>query len=436
MRTTLRIKGMHCASCAIMIEKTLKKSEGVSFAEVNYGTETARVDFDESKVKIADLSKKIEPLGYSLFENKNSSHDLHSGHGQTAAEMGMSPDEHAAHTGIGQSKAEKLQEIAAMRKKIMAAIPLAIVSIILMARGILAEFKYVAPPAESLGKIFTFGLTIIATYMLFVVGKPYLLGVYRFIRYGKANMDSLIGIGTAVAYLYSLVIVFFGESLQGFLDVQDLYFDVTIIVIAFITLGKYLEIRSKLKTGDAIEKLLTLQAKVALVVREGKEIEIPIDKIVHGDLLVVKPAGKIPVDGTVTEGSSYVDEAMITGEPMPVQKNAGDTVVGGTLNTSGSLVFRATKVGSETMLSRIIKMVEEAQGSRAPIKALADKISSVFVPVVLVLAFVALGAWLVIGTSYLGFAQALSLGLVSFVSILVIACPCALGLATPTAIIV
>ena len=427
---------MHCASCAIMIEKTLKKSEGVSFAEVNYGTETARVDFDESKVKIADLSKKIEPLGYSLFENKNSSHDLHSGHGQTAAEMGMSPDEHAAHTGIGQSKAEKLQEIAAMRKKIMAAIPLAIVSIILMARGILAEFKYVAPPAESLGKIFTFGLTIIATYMLFVVGKPYLLGVYRFIRYGKANMDSLIGIGTAVAYLYSLVIVFFGESLQGFLDVQDLYFDVTIIVIAFITLGKYLEAKSKLKTGDAIEKLLNLQAKTALVVRDGKEIEISVNEVIHGDLIIVKPGARLPVDGVITEGNSFIDESMVTGEPMPAQKKVGDSVVAGTINTTGSFVFKATKVGSETLLAHIVKMVEEAQGSKAPIQALADKISGVFVPIVLAISVLTLGVWLLVGSRYLGFSQALSFGLTSFVGILVIACPCALGLATPTAIIV
>jgi Cu2+-exporting ATPase/Cu+-exporting ATPase len=170
--------------------------------------------------------------------------------------------------------------------------------------------------------------------------------------------------------------------------------------------------------------------------RDGKEVEIPTQQIMRGDVLIIKPAGKIPVDGVITEGTSFVDEAMITGEPMPVQKNIGDNVVGGTLNTSGSFAFRATKVGSETLLAQIIKMVEEAQGSKAPIQALADKISSVFVPVVLVLAFVSLGAWLLIGTPYLGFAQALSFGLVSFVGILVIACPCALGLATPTAIIV
>src|SRR3989338_9234873 len=215
-----------------------------------------------------------------------------------------------------------------------------------------------------------------------------------------------------------------------------MYYDVTIVVIAFITLGKYLESRSKLKTGDAIEKLLNLQAKTALVIRDGKEIEVSVQDVQHGDFIIVKPGAKIPVDGVVTEGASFIDEAMITGEPMPVEKGVGDTVVAGTINTNGTVTFRATKVGSETLLARIIAMVEEAQGSKAPIQALADKISGVFVPIVLVISFVALGAWLIVGTQYLGFAQALSFGLVSFVGILVIACPCALGLATPTAIIV
>ncbi len=210
----------------------------------------------------------------------------------------------------------------------------------------------------------------------------------------------------------------------------------TIIVINLVALGKYLETRSKIKTGDAIKRLLNLQAKTALVVRDGKEIEIPVTDVAHGDLIVVKPGGKVPVDGVITEGTSFIDESMVTGEPMPVGKKMGDTVVSGTINTSGSFTFKATKVGSETLLAQIIKMVEEAQSSKAPIQALADKISAVFVPVVLLIAFLSLGAWLFFGTQYLGFSQALSFGLVSFVGILVIACPCALGLATPTAIIV
>jgi Cu2+-exporting ATPase/Cu+-exporting ATPase len=350
--------------------------------------------------------------------------------------MGMTQDEHAAHLGINQSKKEKLAEIADMKSKVMSAIPLAIFSIFVMGWDILAQFKAVSAMPYVWSEFFHHILPAFATYVLFIVGKPYLLGVYRFLRYGKANMDTLIGIGTLAAYLYSLMLAALETPLRPYLNVEQSYYDVTIVVITFIALGKYLEAKSKLKTGDAIEKLLNLQAKTALVIRNGKEIEIPIDQVAHGEIIVVKPAGKIPVDGVLVEGSSFVDESMVTGEPMPVKKEYGDSVVAGTINTSGVFTFKATKVGAETLLAQIIKMVEEAQGSKAPIQALADKISSVFVPIVLVLAVLALDTWLLIGTQYLGFSQALSYGLVSFVGILVIACPCALGLATPTAIIV
>src|SRR3989344_2677363 len=289
---------------------------------------------------------------------------------------------------------------------------------------------------NNVGEFFHHLLPIMATYVLFVVGKPYLLGFYRFLKTRQANMDTLIGIGTVAAFLYSFAVTAFEDILKPFINVDANYYDVTIIVITFIALGKYLEAKSKIKTGDAIEKLLGLQAKTALVLRSGKEVEIPFDQVVHGDLIIIKPGAKIPVDGVITDGSSYIDESMVTGEPMPVGKKVGDTVVAGTINTTGSFTFKATKVGSETLLAQIIKMVEEAQGSKAPIQALADKISSIFVPVVLVIAFVTLILWLAIGTQYIGFAQALSYGLTCFVGILVIACPCALGLATPTAIIV
>ncbi len=420
---TYKVKGMHCASCAGIIEKTFRKTEGVHSVEVNYGTETAKVAFDEAKTSPHHLSEKIEKLGYSLVV-------------PSAEAMGHSPSEHAEHLGLNQSKKEKLAEIADMRTKVVSVIPLTIFSIFVMGWDIMAQFNLVSEMSNTLYEFFHHLLPIFATYTLFVVGKPYLLGFYRFLRYGKANMDTLIGIGTSVAFLYSFIITAFEESLRPYLNVEHTYYDVTIVVIAFITLGKYLEARSKLKTGDAIEKLLNLQAKTALVVRDGKEMEIPVDQVVHGDLIVVKPAGKIPVDGVITEGNSFIDEAMITGEPVPVEKNVGDNVVAGTINTTGSFTFSATKVGSETLLANIVRMVEEAQGSKAPIQALADKISSIFVPIVLVLSFLSLGLWLLIGTEYLGFSQALSYGLVSFVGILVIACPCALGLATPTAIIV
>ncbi len=414
---------MHCASCASIIERTLKKTEGVKSVEVNYGTESAKVAFDESKINPETLSKKIEPLGYSIMM-------------PTAEEMGMSADEHAAHTGIGQSKQEKLKEISEQRNKVFSALPLAAISIFIMGWDILAQFKLIPAMTYTTSEFFHHLLPIIATYTLFVVGKPYLLGMFRFFRYGKANMDTLIGIGTSVAFLYSFLIMALEEPLRQFINVDHTYYDVTIVVITFIALGKYLEARSKLKTGDAIEKLLNLQAKTALVIKDGKEVEIPVNEVKHGDLIVVKPGSKIPVDGVVTDGSSFVDEAMVTGEPMPVEKKMGDAVVAGTINTNSAFTFKATKVGSETLLAQIVKMVQEAQGSKAPIQALADKISAVFVPIVLVISFVALGIWLLVGSYFLGFSQALSFGLTSFVGILVIACPCALGLATPTAIIV
>jgi Cu2+-exporting ATPase/Cu+-exporting ATPase len=414
---------MHCASCAGIIEKTLKKTEGVESVEVNYGNESTKITFDESKTGPEHLSEKIEKLGYSLIL-------------PTAEEMNMSANEHAGHLGLNQSKKEKLAEVNHMRWQVISAIPLALVSVFVMTWDILAEYSLVFEMGSVIEEFFHHILPLMATYMLFVVGKPYLVGLYRFLRYGKANMDTLIGIGTIAAYLYSFVVTAFEESLRPFINVDSTYYDVTIIVIAFIALGKYLEARSKIKTGDAIEKLLNLQAKTALVVRDGKEIEISVTDVQHGDIIIVKPGTKIPVDGVILDGASFVDESMVTGEPMPVEKTGGNGVVAGTLNTSGYFTFKATKVGKETLLAQIIAMVEEAQGSKAPIQALADKISSVFVPIVLVIALLALIGWLLLGTGPLGFSIALSYGLVSFVGVLVIACPCALGLATPTAIIV
>ncbi len=418
-----KLKGMHCASCAVIIEKILKKEDGVSNVSVNYGTEAVKLSYDNTKNNLENLSKKIESLGYSIVL-------------PTTEGMGMSPNEHAEHLGLDQSKKEKLVELSSQKLLLIRAFPLALISIFIMAWDILSQYSVIAPMSYTIKEFFHHLLPVMATYTLFVVGKPYLLGLYRFLRYGKANMDTLIGIGTVSAFLYSFIVGAFEDVLKVFINVENTYFDVVIVVITFIALGKYLEARSKIKTGDAIEKLLNLQAKTALVIRGGKEIEIPISEVIHADLIIVKPGTRIPVDGVITEGVSFIDESMVTGEPMPVQKKVGDSVVSGTLNTSGSFTFSATKVGSETLLAQIIKMVEEAQGSKAPIQALADKISGIFVPIVLIITFLTLGVWLIVGSNYLGFSQALSYGLVSFVGILVIACPCALGLATPTAIIV
>ncbi len=425
---TYKIKGMHCASCASIIERTIKKIDGVESIAVNNGTENAKISFDVNKTGPEHFNKKLEALGYSLVTGEHTN--------MSAQEMGMSESEHAAHLGLNQTKKEKLAEIKDMRIKVLSAIPLAALSVFIMGWDILAQYKLVLAMSPTVEDFFHHLLPIMATYVLFYIGKPYLLGFYRFLRYGQANMDTLIGIGTLTAFIYSFIVTAFEKSLAPYINVTSTYYDVTIIVITFIALGKYLEARSKLKTGDAIEKLLNLQAKTALVIRDNKEIEIPVTEVVHGDFIIIKPGAKIPVDGIIIEGSSFIDESMITGEPMPENKKVGDSISAGTINTTGSFTFKATKVGSETLLAHIIKMVEDAQGSKAPIQALADKISSVFVPIVLVIAFLTLGAWLVFASGPLGFSQALSLGLVSFVGILVIACPCALGLATPTAIIV
>lgn len=368
---------MHCASCASIIEKALTKAPGVGSVSVNFGTEKAKIEFDSNLTSTSKLSREIEPLGYSILED---------------------------HSHTEGSKEEKINELKILRNKSIVGMVIATLAVGTM----LAEraFDYMISPTI---------LLVAAAFMLFVIGLTYLKGVLRFLRYGKANMDTLIGLGTLAAFIYSVFI-------------EPVYYDVTIIVIALITLGKYLEARSKLKTGDAIEKLLNLQVKNAIVIRNGEEIEIPVSDVIHGDNIVVKPGATIPVDGLVVEGSSYIDESMVTGEAIPVNKKVGDTVVAGTINTTGRFVFKATKIGSETLLSNIIRMVEDAQGSKAPIQALADKISSIFVPVVLVIAFLSLIMWAVFGN--------FAMGLTSFVAVLVIACPCALGLATPTAIIV
>ncbi len=417
---------MHCASCAHIIERTVKKIDGVNSIVVNSGTEKALIDLDENKTSVDILNQKLTPLGYTILNTR--------AHDDTS--LSADKDLHAEHLNMHQTKKEKLTEINELKRKIYAALPLAVFSIFIMSWEIFAKYNWIPPIPETFYNFAHHLLPLFATYIFVTIGKPYILGVYRFFRYGKANMDTLIGLGTSVAFIYSFIIASFEKILGSYIDVTYTYYDVAIVVITFITLGKYLEARSKLKTGDAIEKLLDLQAKTALVLRDKKEIEIPIAHVQREDIVIIKPGQKIPTDGIVIEGSSFVDESMITGEPMPIEKNIGARVVAGTINTTGTFNFTTKKVGSETLLANIIKMVEEAQESKAPIQALADKISSIFVPIVLILAIIAVIAWLYFGIPTLGFSTALSFALTSFVGMLIIACPCALGLATPTAIIV
>ncbi len=409
------IHGMHCSSCASIIEKKIARFPEVKSISVNYATEKASIDFT-TPLPINTLNHAIETLGYSLASSED-----------TTTKENTPQNRHDD---------QKEIELNQLKEKVYFSLPITIAAFFLMMWEISARTFANIPTVPIPMEMLTVLLMTLSTIFLFWIGNPFLLGIIRFLRYRVANMDTLIGIGTFVAYTYSAIITLFPHIRTLLRLPEYTYFDVTIVVIGFVTLGKYLEATAKRKTGDALAKLLTMQAKTALVLRLGKEIEIPLEEVVHGDTIIVKPGMKIPTDGTLIEGSSSADESMITGESIPVRKNPGDKVIGGTFNTSGSFTFKATKIGSETILAHILKMVETAQGSKAPIQALADTVSSIFVPIVLGIAVTSLLTWLTIGTFFLGFPQALSLGIVAFVSVLVIACPCALGLATPTAIIV
>ena len=417
---TVKIKGMHCASCASIITKKISKLQGVDSINVNFATENATLAFDEKAVSMQEMNNQIEKLGYT-FVDKNEQTILHN---------------HSSHDGINESKDEKLKELMVMRSKTEFVFPISLLVFMLMMWDIVAKFFPSIPNLPMPMSVFNIISMILASVVLFWIGQPFLQGVVKFVKFRVANMDTLIGIGTLVAYFYSIIITLFPVSREALNLPETTYFDVTIVVIGFVVLGKYLETRSKLRTGEAIEKLLGLQAKTALLWRNGVEVEVALNEVQIDDIIIVKPGSKIPVDGVIIEGNSSIDESMITGEPIPVDKHIGDFVVGATMNKQGNFKFKATKVGSDTVLAQIIKMVLEAQGSKAPIQALADKISSIFVPIVLGIAGVSLLLWLTIGTSAFGFSTALSFGLLSFVGVLVIACPCALGLATPTAIIV
>ncbi len=276
-----------------------------------------------------------------------------------------------------------------------------------------------------------FILFLLATPVQFWAGWQFYKGAYIVGRHGSTNMDTLIAIGTSAAYLFSAVATFFPEALRGRGIEPAVFYDTAVLIIGLILLGRYLEARAKGRTSDAIKKLIGLQAKTATVVRDGKEQAIPIEQVEVGDIVIVKPGEKVPVDGVLTEGHSSIDESMVTGESMPVSKKIGDEVVGATINKTGSFTFKANKVGEDTVLAQIVKLVQEAQGSKAPIQRMADVVASYFVPAVLAIAVLTFVLWMIFGGE-----QAFTLALVTFIAVLIIACPCALGLATPTAIMV
>ena len=387
----LPIAGMTCANCAATIERTLKRMDGVMEASVSYATESAHVRYLPTAVSQADMRRRVNEIGYKVIEAQ--------------AGEGEAPED-------AELKA-RMAELNDRKRRLTVGI---VLSTIILVLSMGHDFGLI-PHFAARGWLL-FALTI---PVQFWVGWPFLRSAWKAALNRTANMDTLVSLGSLAAFTYSTVVLVFG------LD-SHLYFESSAVIITLIMVGKYLEAKAKTQAGDAIRKLLSLQAKIARIVRNDQEIEVPVDQVEVNDIVIVRPGEKIPVDGVIISGQSAVDESMVTGESLPVEKSPGDQVVGATINKTGSFRFRATKVGRDTALAQIVRMVQEAQGSKAPIQRLADKVASIFVPAVLTLAIVVFLAWYFIGG--VGFTQAMLFS----VSVLLISCPCALGLATPTAV--
>ncbi len=394
-KAELPITGMTCANCARTVERALQKLDGVVAANASFASERASVEYLPSVVSLAAIQQAIRDVGYDVI---------------VPAE-GEAPED--------VERAAREAEIRGQTRKFWVGVAFALPLFVLsMARdfGLLGEWAH-APWVNWL-------FLALATPVQFYVGWDYYVGGFKSLRAGSANMDVLVAMGSSAAYFYSLAVLLFA-GLGG-----HVYFETSAMIITLIKLGKMLEARAKGRTSEAIKKLMGLRPKTARVVREGAEVDLPIESVLLGDLVVVRPGERLPVDGVVVEGRSAVDESMLTGESLPVDKRPGDEVVGGTINKQGLLRFEATRVGAQTALAQIIRLVEEAQGSKAPIQRLADRISGFFVPAVIGLALLTFLGWLILGRA--GFTQSM----IYMVAVLVIACPCALGLATPTAIMV
>ncbi|APH24529.1 TPA: heavy metal translocating P-type ATPase [Clostridium botulinum] len=395
----LKIEGMTCAACAKAVERVSRKLEGVIEANVNIATEKLDITFDKSKVSINDIKKAIEKAGYKALEEKN----------------------------IEEEKKGKEDAIKSLWRRFIISLVFA-VPLLTISMGSMMGLKLpkiINPMYNPLN----FGLIqLILVIPIILVGNKFFRVGFKSLVKGSPNMDSLISIGTSAAVVYGIFAIF--QISKGNMHyAHDLYFESGATILTLITLGKYLESVSKGKTSEAIKKLMALAPKNATIIRDNKEIIIPIEEVKINDIVLVKPGEKLPVDGEIIEGSTAIDESMLTGESLPVEKHIGDIAVAGSINKHGLIKYKATKVGKDTTLAQIIKLVEEAQGSKAPIARLADKISAYFVPTVIALAIISSLAWYVSGKS-------LIFSLTIFISVLVIACPCALGLATPTAIMV
>ena len=404
---TLDIEGMTCASCASFVEKSLTRTPGVQRAVVNFATEKATIDYLPAQATPATLKEAVVNAGYGVTER--------------------APDTSAAdrQAEIDQQKALAYVKL---KRRFWVAAGLAVVimplSMLMLWPAMMARVNM---------QWLNYGLLLLTLPVLLYSGREFYTSAWNGFRHRAANMDTLIAVGTGAAFLYSLA----ATVVPGFFTsrglMPEVYYDTTATIIALILLGKVLELRAKTQTSAAIKALMDLQAKTARVVRpNGQEVDVPIEQVQLNDVIVVRPGEKVATDGVIEEGHSAVDEAMLTGESLPVEKKTGDPVFGATLNKTGSFRFRVTKVGADTMLSQIVKLVEDAQGSRAPIQRLADKVSAIFVPTVVVIAILTFVLWFDLAPVE----SRLPLALVNFVAVLIIACPCALGLATPTAIMV
>jgi Cu+-exporting ATPase len=396
---TLPITGMTCVNCAATVERTLRKTAGVASASVNFATERATVHFDPQVVSLPELGEAV----------------AHAGYGVVLAEEGELEDAEAE---------ARAAEIRDQSRKFWTGVafagPLFVLS---MARdfGLVGMWAH-APWVNWL-------MFVLATPVQLYVGWDYYVGGWKSVRNGAANMDVLVALGSSVAYVYSIVVAS-ALSLGSMEMGEHVYFETAALIITLIKLGKLLEVKAKGETGQAIRELMALRPPRARVIKGGVEIEVPVEEVVVGDEIIVRPGERIPVDGEVIDGYSTVDESMLTGESMPVEKSIGAEVVGATINKTGTFRFRATKVGSDTALAQVVRLVQEAQGSKAPIQRLADRVAAVFVPAVIVIAVVTMLVW------WLWVGAGFTAALIRLVAVLVIACPCALGLATPTAVMV
>jgi len=405
IQLSLPVEGMTCASCVNRIERFLNKTDGVVGASVNLATERATVQIDPSRAGRAEVIDAIERAGYEVRPEAAGD--------ESATGVSTATDAETA------EHARELRDLG-----IRAVVSVAV------ALGIMALMFWPGRPIA----METVNWLVIgpATLIQFWAGHRFYLYAWRGLRHRSANMNTLVALGTTAAWAYSVFVTFFPHVLMAADREPESYFDSATIIIGLVLAGRWLEARAKSQTAGAVRSLLGLQAKTARIVRaRGEEVDVPLAEVAPGDVLRVRPGERVPVDGLVTEGGSAVDESMLTGESIPVAKTPGESVIGATLNTTGTFLMRATRVGAETVLAQIVRMVQEAQGSKAPIQRLADRVSGIFVPTVLVIAALTFAVWYLIGPE-----PRVTLGLVAFITVLIIACPCAMGLATPTAIMV